>query len=274
MCSADPVFESIDLPIPGTPPNYVLQNDLRYREVWNWYKRLLKREKEEDQIWDWQPRTWADAMRLFVGAALELGRRPRGAWQGMSNGVVFEQLASASLRLTSEQHLGSRIIPGSEPGPFLLTRVTHGRQGMQAVLEVVHPDLAQEHSQIRLLGRTGGHLYLVVHPLGPINNRKKVLILWSVNGAGVTQAPVWEEIAHSAWKALQHHYVFLSSRRTGFPELKGMVVISRLESLQATFRSGGGERLPVLEAPADPRGWESAVEELAIGLEAIFGEML
>jgi hypothetical protein len=53
-----------------------------------------------------------------------------------------------------------------------------------------------------------------------------------------------------------------------------MVVISRLESLQATFRSGGGERLPVLEAPADPRGWESAVEELAIGLEAIFGEML
>ena len=71
MCSADPVFEPINLPTPGTPPNYVLQNDLRYREVWKWYKELLKREKAKDQIWDWQPRTWADVMRLFVGTALE-----------------------------------------------------------------------------------------------------------------------------------------------------------------------------------------------------------
>ena len=41
------------------------------REVWKWYKELLKREKTKDQIWDWQPRTWADVMRLFVGTALE-----------------------------------------------------------------------------------------------------------------------------------------------------------------------------------------------------------
>ena len=181
--------------------------------------------------------------------------------------MVLKQLASASLRLRFEQDLGSRIIPGSEPGPFLLTHVAHGHPRTQAVLEVVHPDQALQHSRVHLLGKTGGHLYLVVHPLGRISSRQKVLIVWSVNGAGVVQAPAWDTMAHSAWEALQHH-------RTRFSDLQGLVVVSRLESLQATFHSGNGNRLPVLEAPADPRGWESAVEELAIGLEAIFGEML
>jgi hypothetical protein len=101
-----------------------------------------------------------------------------------------------------------------------------------------------------------------------------VLIVWSVNGAGVVQAPPWDTMAHSAWEALQHHYTVLSSSRTRCPELKGLVVVSQLDSLQATFHSGDEAPLPVLEAPADPRGWEFAVEELAIGLETIFGEML
>jgi hypothetical protein len=141
-------------------------------------------------------------------------------------------------------------------------------------MEVVHPDLATQHSVVRFLGRTGGHLYLVIHPLDGIDNRKKVLILWSVNGAGAIQAPAWDQMARSAGNALQQHYTILSSRRTGFPELRGLVVVSQLESLQAIFRNGNGGRIPVLEAPADPLGWESAVEELALGLELIFGEML
>src|SRR5262249_48223772 len=131
---ADPALERVSLPAPGTQPNYVLQNDLRYREVWHWYSKLLRREEEEDRIWDWQPRTWADVMRLLVGAALEWsrgGRSPR-------DGVVFEQLAASPLRLRAEQSLGSRIVPGSEPGPFLLILMEAGRPIRQAVMEVVH----------------------------------------------------------------------------------------------------------------------------------------
>jgi len=212
-------------------------------------------------------------MRLLVGAALELGRGEREMWKRTRHGVVFEQLASASVRLTAEQHIGSRLIPGSEPGPFLLTRVVDGRPGPQAVLEIVHPDLALHHAQVRLLGRTGGHLYCVMHPVGHMT-RRKIFILWSVNGAGAVHAPTWDQIAHSAWKALQYHSTLLSSRRSGFPELQGMVIVSQLETRQATFHRGHAQQHPVLQAPADPCGWESAVEELAIGLESIFGAML
>jgi hypothetical protein len=209
-------------------------------------------------------------MRLLVGAALEWGRGGRNPRDGM----IFEQLVTSPLRLRAEQSLGSRIIPGSEPGPFLLIFRKNGLPVKKAVMEVVHPDLAEEHPVAKLLGRMGGHLYLVLHELGHVDNRKQVLVLWSVNGAGATGMPARDEMARSAWDALREHYAFLSPRRIGFPELRGMIVVSRLETSQAMFYDSNGYRLPVLEAPADPRGWESAVEWLALGLDTIFEDML
>lgn len=275
MCTANPCFEQVSLPAPGTQPNYVLQNDLRYQKVWYWYRQLLRRADVEDQIWDWQTRTWADVTRLLVGAAMEWlttedGLRSRN----IRNGVVFEKLAHASLRLRSEQSLGSRILPGSEPGPFLLVLMANGHPVRKAVLEIVHPDLSEQHPVAQLLGRTGGHLYLVLHEPGRADSRKQVLVLWSVNGAGATGMPHCDVIAGSAWDALQQHHTVLSLRKIGFPELRGMVVVSRLEASQALFHDGNGHRLPLLEVPADPRGWESAVEWLALGLGVIFEDML
>jgi len=273
-CLGDPLFEDVALPTPGIQPNYVLQHDPRYREVWQWYKQLLKRQEEEDEIWDWQPRTWADVMRLLVGAALELGRRSPRERRNILNGVIFEALVSSRIQLVTEQVLGSRIVPGSEPGPFLMTRMVDGYPAVRAVMELVHPSQAQAHPVAQLLGRTGGHLYLVLHPLGRASGWTRVLILWSVNGAGVTHALGLDEMARSACGALQNHHIILSQRQVGFPDLKGLIVVSRLEGTEATFHPGNEQRLPVLEASADPRGWEEAVLKLAGGLETIFGEML
>jgi len=52
---------------------------------------------------------------------------------------------TSPLRLRAEQSVGSRIVPGSEPGPFLLILMADGRPVRKAVMEVVHPDLAEEH---------------------------------------------------------------------------------------------------------------------------------
>jgi uncharacterized protein DUF2357 len=275
MCITSPSFEQVSLPDPGTQPNYVLQNDLRYRKVWYWYRQLLRRADVEDQIWDWQTRTWADVMRLLVGAVMERLTMENGLRsRSIRDGVAFEKLAHAPLRLRSEQSLGSRILPGSEPGPFLLVLMANGHPVRKAVMEVVHPDLSEQHSVAQLLGRTGGHLYLVLHEPGRADGRKQVLVLWSVNGAGATDMPHCDEMASAAWDALQQHYIVLSLRRR-FPALiRGMVVVSRLEASQALFHDGNGHRLPLLEVPADPRGWESAVEWLALGLDAIFEDML
>ena len=86
--------------------------------------------------------------------------------------------------------------------------------------------------------------------------------------------PHGDQMASSASDALQQHSHVLSLRKIGFPELKGMVVVSRLEAPQALFHDGDRHRLPLLEVPADPRGWDSAVEWLALGLGVIFEDML
>ena len=65
------IFEDVTKPPHGIQPNYVLQQDTRYKKVWEWYKKLLRREHAEDSLWDWQPRTWADVMRLLIGVALD-----------------------------------------------------------------------------------------------------------------------------------------------------------------------------------------------------------
>jgi hypothetical protein len=152
--------------------------------------------------------------------------------------------------------------------------MANGHPVRKAVLEIVHPDLSEQHPVAQLLGRTGGHLYLVLHEPGRADSRKQVLVLWSVNGAGATGMPHCDAIASSAWDALQQHYTVLSLRKIGFPELRGMVVVSRLEASRELFHDGNSHRLPLLEVPADPRGWESAVEWLTLGLDAIFEDML
>ena len=205
-------FETISLPSPGTRPNYVLQNDDRYRKVWSWYVKLLRRVEEHDQIWDWQPRLWADIIRIFVGAAMELGRAEQQNKPRSEANFLYETIVKSHLRVRHEQSLGGRIYPGSEPGPFLLSRIENGQPTGRAVIELIHPDLANQHPEIKYFGRTGGHLYLVIHPLESQKRRKIVLIIWSVNGAGAEVLPEPVEVARSAYNALQQHRTFLKTR--------------------------------------------------------------
>ena len=66
----------INLPSPPILPNYVLQQDVNYRRIWHGYLHLLRRKQEEDDIWRWQGRLWAEFSQLSLLVAL---RRLPGA---------------------------------------------------------------------------------------------------------------------------------------------------------------------------------------------------
>ena len=85
---------------PKTVPNYVLQQNPRYLNIWKFYLRLLRQENIEADVWVWRRRTWADAARLIMmhfwnktiptmsGFIMQTSRKPfmirhendRGAW--------------------------------------------------------------------------------------------------------------------------------------------------------------------------------------------------
>jgi hypothetical protein len=259
--SRTPFLENVAAPPPAPRPNYVLQNDVRYREIWRHYVRLLRREDEEDCLWDWQSRTWADVCRFLVCAAFfEMSASP-------SVKVLFEELLASAVRLAGEHRLGSRILAGSDPGPFLVTR--RGLERSRAsILEIVHPDHAGEHPATRLLGRTGGHLYLVLTPLTGV--RPLVLIVWAIHTAAAEKRPPWTEIGRSAGRALQNHTrIFDQRREPDFPLLRGFIVASDMEATAADLHPGAGEDLHIVQVATDQRCWKEAIDGIGLVIQDI-----
>jgi len=82
----------------GLPqPNYVLQHDHRYRPLWQYYVKILRRQRVEDQIWRWRHRTWWEECELLLLSAL----------CGMSQSDIQEPatVTSPSIRSDVYSHL-------------------------------------------------------------------------------------------------------------------------------------------------------------------------
>ncbi len=237
-------------------PNYVLQNDPRYKEVWKNYIRLLRQEDEEDRSWDWQSRTWADIVRVLTGTALHYVEH-------------MQPLLHASMQISHEQRLGSRTVSGSEPGPFIVyeSKNCHKAQWM---LEIIHCEDAHTHKATSMLSRTGAHLYLLLERIG--SNEKRILVIWGVHTAASDFSMDWENMSTSAHRALQSHEAILSEYHTSFPKLSGLVLASSLSLKAAQLESVAG--VPVITLPTDPRLWIKQIEDLAYLLQICIEEVL
>lgn len=97
----------VGLPTPPAVPNYVLQQDARYRQVWKAYQELLRRETEVDDVWRWQSRLWAEFCRLSILVAL---RRHAGV----------QVLAEAPLWLKADQSRGRWANTSAHPAVLLI----------------------------------------------------------------------------------------------------------------------------------------------------------
>lgn len=60
-------FQQLHHPI---QPNYSLQMDQRYRQVYNTYRELLREKRALDDAWEWQRILWTESARQLVGCAL------------------------------------------------------------------------------------------------------------------------------------------------------------------------------------------------------------
>jgi len=271
LCSnlkKNPLFDGLHKPHPGTPPNYVLRNDFRYREVWRNYVRLIKREDEEDRLWDWQSRTWADVVRFLVNVTL-CSLTAEYIFQGRMFSV--QEMFNSTMHLFKEQHLGSRVEAGSEPGPFIIKSDTQGKK-KEFVLEVVHSNLASQHKVTQDFGRLGGHLYLVLTPLA--GGKRTVIIIWGIHTAASESHPKWKDICKSAELALERHTILLGERIKDLPNLYGFIVASDLEKDQTEMHFNKGENLFLLQVPSDQRSWNDAIAGISLFLEDFISNII
>jgi len=256
-----PQMQNISLPPLAVRPNYVLQNDSRYKRIWELYLKLLRREEAEDRLWDWQARTWADIARMLVNVAL-ISLEGK---EGCPRRFELKEILKSAFAILPEQRLGSRIERGCEPGPFEVRPAHSGEAG--AILEIVHPTLAGEHPITKDLGRLGGHLYLVFTPLN--GKQQTVLVLWAVHTAGgdPKTRPAWHDIANSASMALNRHRVILEERATKIPLLRAFVLANDLDAKEPEIYSASEGIVHLVRIPTNQKSWEAAVENIALVLE-------
>ena len=265
-----PYLESVTEPPAAIRPNHVLQSDFRYRRIWNLYQRLRRNEDEQDRLWDWQSRTWADISRMLVNAAL----MSLCDSSDSTNVFTMSAIAESVFHLTSEQRLGSRIVPGTEPGPFLVKpKDTNGIE-RALILEIVHSDVAGEHATTQNFGRIGGHLYLVLSPLS--GKKQSVIILWAAHTAACDPSirPSWPEIVSSASDALKRHALMLGERVDRFPSLHGFVIASDMACIEPEIHPAKEGGANVLQIPTDQTLWREAVDFIALILEDAMSKLL
>lgn len=91
----------------GILPNYVLQQNPRYNKIWDAWGELIKRERENDELWLWQGRSWEEFCALSVMVAL--------------GGIPGAKLvASAPITFRDEQKRGRWVDHDNPLGAFYL----------------------------------------------------------------------------------------------------------------------------------------------------------
>lgn len=255
-----PVWEDVDELESGARPNYVLQSDARYRRIWELYQKLLRKQNEEDWMWAWQGRTWADICTLLLGASLlDMAARKDGS-------VRISPLARAGCSFLGEQVQGSRVVSGSEPGPFLLSR---GRR--EAVLELVHASQAEQHNVVSELGCTGGTLFFVLRELGSRDTKARVLVVWPVHTLSSTICQDFPVVQQSAEQGLESLSWFINMRYSR-ARLTGLVLADAFLRGEPDFEAGENTHLARLAA--DPLCWTKNIEVLTMLLDDLFAELL
>ena len=107
---------------PGVTPNFVLQQNPLYHDVWQGWRELLETKRTDDELWRWQARSWEEFCGLAVMVALI----------GVPGASV---VASAPIWFRDEHHRGRLIEADSPlgviflPGLSLIVEVQLGHAG-------------------------------------------------------------------------------------------------------------------------------------------------
>ena len=84
-------------PPPHPQPNYVLQQDTRYKHVWRAWQEILRRKRETDELWRWQHRAWAEMCKAAVIV-------------GLYNGGARDLIAASPLKYRLEARHGQWLL--------------------------------------------------------------------------------------------------------------------------------------------------------------------
>ncbi|RDD60608.1 DUF2357 domain-containing protein [Ferruginivarius sediminum] len=123
--AADAVESGVTSPPAHVQPNFVLQQDRRYRCVWKARQEMVQHGRTEDDLWQWQHHAWSEFCKVAVVVAV---------YNAGARGLI----AASPLKYGVEHRLG-RWLVHDDPLAIVLDRDNHLAI---EVLDGAAPDLA------------------------------------------------------------------------------------------------------------------------------------
>ena len=142
-------------------PNYVLQHDPRYRPIWKVYEKLRRHQKEQDDVWRWRHRVWAEHTGLALAACLQ-------EMAGMS-------LLEGDLLIRAEHEAGEYLDPRSA---FASSRVGEGTRAR--FVDIVKRLQLHMHSMIPGALRPMCPDFVIVKRTGLGRSAERLLCVWAI----------------------------------------------------------------------------------------------
>lgn len=114
--SNEPIFKLISVQKTLPTPNYVLQNERRYRVIWKYYLSLVRRERQLEKAFIYQDNTFKDIGMLFLQSSFySLTQNTENTYR-----LKYEKFGSSFLSIAKEQFHGHRLSSDCL-GPFIIT---------------------------------------------------------------------------------------------------------------------------------------------------------
>ena len=143
--------------------NYVLQHDARYQPLWSLYLKLVRQQKQQDKLWRWRERTWAEHCGLaFLWALVDI-------WEESSTprfDVLLRDEQSAGCFLDQQSQFGSLQADSAKHLPrvdFVVGLLVSQHPNIPAALSELCPDFV-----------------FVAHDTLEQNRRPRLLAVWTV----------------------------------------------------------------------------------------------
>ncbi len=122
-------FTYVRRPAAAIVPNYVLQNDLRYRKVWQYYQDLLRHNRRVDNLLHWLYITSSDLSCLLMASALYVLPNENSS----NPNFTLELIATSNLKIRKENRQGVLLDHSLPPGSFYLC----GSSGREYVIDFI-----------------------------------------------------------------------------------------------------------------------------------------
>ena len=266
-------FEQVRLPAAAIVPNYVLQNDLRYRKVWQYYKDLLRQNRRVDDLLHWLYITAGEVSCLMTAAALYALPERNAA----NPHFTLQLIASSNLKIFKEHRQGELIDHALPPGSFYLC----GNSGREYIL-----DFISDTARLEADPRNKQDLYAAAAQTAAVLGTKScilctplhsedapyLILLYSLNTALCRNADAAADSA-AICQSAEH---FLSS----YPQLNG----GSLRLLGAVFNYElAGAEVPapqgtlhtqVCRVPMQVRQWGHAIDRVKDAVSALLTQVV